>query len=286
MSISFRVYLGGTQPSWRGRATITRSKSSRRTTLISTWSPFQRKTGPLPGVGLSLGRLRRSRRLVDSATPRPLDAVYASTPHLLTPLMGLAVARIRRVPLIVEVRDLWPESFVAAGLPRGLRLHKLLQSIERFVCAHADAVVGVTPGSEGHMSMLGVRKSSYEVIPNGADVPDRPLRPPSGLPVAVFTGAQAQRRPGSGHCRRRGASRQLHFLLLGDGPMKATLKARVATLGLTNVEFREPVPKDHLMDVLETCTIGIHSVSDLPVFSLGISFRTNCLTTSRPDFQS
>src|SRR5436190_433066 len=37
-----------------------------------------------------------------------VDVVYASSPHLLAGLAGWILARIRRVPLVLEIRDLWP----------------------------------------------------------------------------------------------------------------------------------------------------------------------------------
>ena len=46
--------------------------------------------------------------------------VVGSSPQLLVPASALALARIKRVPFVMEVRDLWPESIVAYGaLQRG-----------------------------------------------------------------------------------------------------------------------------------------------------------------------
>ena len=49
--------------------------------------------------------------------PRP-DVVIASSPQLLVGLSGWWISFTRQVPLVFEVRDLWPESLVAVGAGR------------------------------------------------------------------------------------------------------------------------------------------------------------------------
>lgn len=212
---------------------------------------------------------------------RHVDAVVASTPHLLAPLTGWAIARLRRVPYVLEVRDLWPESFVAAGLlRRGCATHRLFLALERFVTTRADAVVAVTGGWEEHFAALGVPEHRVVVVPNGTeradhhtDVDRDHLREALHLdgPVAVFAGAHG---PKDGIDFILDAAAKLPdvtFLLYGDGPAKPAAIARGLEQGLTNVVFRDPVPKAQLMHVLRACDVGVHSVAPLSVFALGMS---------------
>jgi hypothetical protein len=58
---------------------------------------------------------------------RDIDLVYASSPHLLAGLSGWALARVKRTPLVIEVRDLWPQVLVDMGqLRAGSALHRLM----------------------------------------------------------------------------------------------------------------------------------------------------------------
>lgn len=62
------------------------------------------------------------------ALARPADVIFASSPQILSPAVGMVVAALRRKPFVVEVRDLWPESLVSGGaLKEGSALHKVLQ---------------------------------------------------------------------------------------------------------------------------------------------------------------
>lgn len=210
------------------------------------------------------------------------DVVYASSPHLLAPLTGWMLARATRKPYVLEVRDLWPESFVAAGLLREhSSVHKALMLLEKFLVRRADEIVVVTGGWESHFRALGADMARYTVVPNGTEPYDlhmsaaerETLRSQLGIHgvTAVFAGAHG---PKDGIDLILDAATkcpEINFLLLGSGPVKKAAQERATSDGLTNVVFRDPVAKDELPRILAACDIGIHAVSPLPVFKLGMS---------------
>lgn len=211
-----------------------------------------------------------------------IDVVYASSPHLLAPLAGLFLARCKRAAFVVEIRDLWPESFIAAGLLRqGSFVHRFLQRLEHFIISRADELVVVTDGWEDHLIHCGADAARITVIPNGAEQSDFALHgfdrdsTRDALRIhgttAVFAGSHG---PKDGIDLIIDSARQnpqTNFLLVGAGPSKAAAEKRVHSEGLHNVQFRDPVPKQELPQLLASCDVGIHSVSPLPVFQLGMS---------------
>ena len=56
-----------------------------------------------------------SAAVVGSFLERP-DIVIATSPQLLVGLAGWWISRLKAVPFVFEVRDLWPESFAAVGV--------------------------------------------------------------------------------------------------------------------------------------------------------------------------
>ncbi|UFU07260.1 glycosyltransferase family 4 protein [Ruania halotolerans] len=211
---------------------------------------------------------------------RPLHLVYASSPHLFAPLAGLAIARLRRVPLIVEVRDLWPESMVAAGvLRRGGRVHRAFAELEKFVLNAADRVVAVTPGWRDHFASLGIEESRVAVVPNGADPWESSgynrstMREHLGLTgfSAVFAGAHGSANGLDLILEAAGALPDINFILMGNGPAKAVTIAQAEEQKLMNVEFWDGVPKDSLMEVLAAFDVGIHSLAPMSVLEKGAS---------------
>lgn len=212
--------------------------------------------------------------------PRP-DVILASSPHLFALHAALLIARLRRVPIVMEVRDLWPESFVAAGfIERGSRVHRIFEFIEKSALRRADWVVGVAQGWEPHMRRVGVDMDRYSVVPNGADVSDlachedrESVRAEFGLagPVAIYAGAHGAK---DGIGLILDAAKELvdvTFLIVGDGRAKAELVARAHAERLSNVRFFDPVPKAELPRLYLASDVGVHSCAPLDVYDVGMS---------------
>ena len=210
-----------------------------------------------------------------------LNVVYASSPHPFAALAGLAAARVRHVPFVLEIRDLWPDSMISAGKLRpGSLGHRAFGYLERVLVQQADRIVCVTDGWEGHLTQLGARSSQIRVIPNGTEPEEfrtpqsrgylRSLHQIEGF-TAVFAGAHGEK---DGIDLILDAAREtadIKFLLVGSGPVKSRAIARAAEQNLTNVSFRDPVPKSDLAGLLRACDVGIHAVTPLAVFEHGMS---------------
>lgn len=240
------------------------AKGDRQGSRAATWLAY---------CARAFGKALRSRKP---------DVVYASSPHLLTLLLGRALAALYRVPFVVEIRDLWPESIAAAGLlDRSSPLFYVLRAIERYAVRSADAIVAVTTGWEKHFAALGVDASKLTVVPNGSDpeafqTPDGDrarLRRELDLDgfTAIFAGAHGPK-DGIEHILEAAKSLpDVTFMLVGDGAVKPEARAKSEREGLGNVRFLDPVSKAELPHLLGACDVGIHSVSALPVFQLGMS---------------
>ena len=219
--------------------------------------------------------------VVSSLTgPRP-SIVYASSPHLLTPLAGWVVSRVRRARLVVEVRDLWPQTAVEMGFVReGSMLHRALSALERWLYRRADHIVAVTDGWTDHFARLGVGQDKVTVISNGAEPTDfdvRPDVPPWATrvgragPFAVYAGAHGAANGLDFVLDAAAITPHLTYVLVGDGERKAALVERASREGISNVVFLDLMPKDELSAILGTADVGIHCLADVPLFKIGMS---------------
>lgn len=212
--------------------------------------------------------------------PRP-DVVFASSPHILAPVAGWAVARLRRAKFVLEIRDLWPESMVSTGhLRAGSPVHRGLRALELWLYRRADRIVVVAHGWHSYFASLGF-EAKLEWVSNSAEPEDfvtqpdlhRPLR--DRIPVTgrliVYAGAHG---PANGLDELIDAAAALPehtFALIGDGIEKRRLVDRVRAEGLGNVHFLDPIPKRELAGILGGADIGAHLLADAPVFRLGAS---------------
>lgn len=215
-----------------------------------------------------------------------VDVVYASSPHLLAGLSGWALARVKRRPLVVEVRDLWPQVLVDMGqLQPETLLYRCLKVLERFLYRHADAVVVLAQGASADVIADGADIDRVVFIPNGADPEDfvvdegrDSLRRGYGMSsqlVVVYAGAHG---PANGLELVLDAAEELKdrepdisFWLVGDGVSKEALQSAARSRGLTNVAFRDPVAKNEIPRLLAAADVGLHVLADVPLFRRGVS---------------
>ena len=191
------------------------------------------------------------------------DAVIASSPQLLVGLAGWWVSRLKHVPFIFEVRDLWPESLVAVGVGNAKSaLHRSLTRIAAFLYQKADHIVVVTPAfREFLVDRWQVSAEKISVVPNGVEtrifspqIPNHDLRNSIGADgkfVASFIGTM-----GLAHGlntliaaaeRFQRTAPDILFMLVGEGADRARITAIAEAKGLSNIRFvpqqlREKVP--------------------------------------------
>jgi len=216
---------------------------------------------------------------------QPTDLVYASSPHLLAGLAGWALARLKRVPLIVEVRDLWPQVLVDMGqLEARSPLFRLLKRLERFLYRQADAVVVLAEGNRAAVVADGAHADRVDFLPNSAEPSDfdvaedrDALRARFGMEglVLLYAGAHGQAN-GLGLVLDAASELQfthpdIRFWLVGDGLAKQQLVDDAARRGLRNIVFREPVAKEDMPALLAAADVGLHVLADVPLFHHGVS---------------
>src|SRR6185503_7588766 len=95
-----------------------------------------------------------------------VDVLVASSPTLFSALAAWLIARVRGVPFVLEVRDLWPAAIVSLGLMRPGPGVRALERLARFLYARAARVVVVTEAFAERLAADGVPRRKLEVIPN------------------------------------------------------------------------------------------------------------------------
>ena len=107
--------------------------------------------------------------------PRP-DAILATAPSLPTLATGYVLSRLRRVPLIVEMRDAWPDLARDARIVQG-SVKSVIEHVVEFVQLRADLVVTVTEGFAETLRDRGL--TNVVTVSNGLDLGSMPfLEPP------------------------------------------------------------------------------------------------------------
>lgn len=225
-------------------------------------------------------RLWRQRK---SIAPPPTAILYV-WPQPIGFVAAKYIARTFGARLILEVRDIWPETLVQIG--RYNKKHPFilfLKWLEKWSVRRADRVVSNLEGADQHLIEVGMDRSRFTWLPNGVTLDD--VRHPAELPESlvaqvprvgfriVYTGTLGAANSIETLIDALALLRdlpQLSVILVGDGKSKETIKARCKALGLTNVYFFGAVSKAQVQSILmlaDACFIGW---KDVPLYDWGI----------------
>ncbi len=210
------------------------------------------------------------------------DVVVATSPQFFCGWAGVLFRFFRRVPFVLEIRDLWPESIEAVGALGNRRILRLLEWLEAVMYASADRIVTVGDGYRRRLVEKGVADERIEVIMNGVDrelfeprPPDGELKRRYGLEgkfVCGYTGTlgmacglevaleAAEKLKASG-------VDDIAFLLVGDGASRKDLDARAKERGLDNVVFTGRQPKERMPDFLAILDVALVHLRKTDLFT-------------------
>jgi glycosyltransferase involved in cell wall biosynthesis len=181
--------------------------------------------------------------------PRP-DVVFATSPPLTMAFPAIAAAQRHRVPLVFEVRDLWPEAPIQMGALQNPAAQRAARILERRAYRAAAKVVALSPGMVDGVMAAGIPRADIALIPNAADLdlfsPELdpgPLRGELSLEgkfVAAYFGTMGEANDldqvvaAAAVLRERGED-DVAFVLQGDGKRRPALEAAIRERGLGNV---------------------------------------------------
>jgi glycosyltransferase involved in cell wall biosynthesis len=185
---------------------------------------------------------------------RRFDLIVASVPNPLTGLAGLLLGRVRRIPVLLELRDLLPDALLAIGYDPRSVVFRLLARYFRWIYFQVDLIV--VPGvkmAEG-LAARGVPGERILLLPHAAD-PEllssdqgQGIRDKYGLNgkfVALYAGSFSSSYGVPGLIRAAGVLEdrlsEFRLLLVGAGPDRARTARLIRDQGLTNVVLADPV---------------------------------------------
>jgi len=208
-----------------------------------------------------------------------VDVVMGTSPPIFQAVSALAVARLRRAPFLLEVRDLWPAFAIEMGVLTNPVLIRLSRWLERFLYRHADHLVVNSPAYRDHLLGEGVAEGRISFVPNGVDVamfdPEQRgegIRDRYGLGdacVVVYAGAIG---PANDLGVLLDAAERLtdhpavRVVIVGDGKDRCRLEAEARNRGLRNVTFTGPLPKREMPAVLAAADVCVAILQDIPMF--------------------
>ena len=209
-----------------------------------------------------------------------IDLVFATSTPLSVGFPALIIKKIKKIPYVFEVRDLWPEVPIQMGAIKNKLIKKLLIWFEKLIYKNAKHVVALSPGmakgvlkyeSASRVSMipnmskidsfwprekdfnlmkrLGLNTKSFKLIHFGS----------LGIANGAFTIIES--------AKLLINNDDFEFVFIGGGSTEHELKDLCTKYNLKNVHFLGAFPLDKTSEIVNLCDVSIISFLDLPILS-------------------
>lgn len=211
----------------------------------------------------------------------PADVVLATSTPLTIAVPAVHAAKRLAVPMVFEVRDLWPELPIAVGAIKNPLLIAGARRLERYAYEHAAHVIALSPGMKEGVVKAGYPEDRVTVVPNAADLElfardeadaeaflaDKPAL--QGRPVILYAGTIGIINGVSYLVRIAEAAHALgidaSFVVVGDGKERDAVRKEAKRRGVlgTNFFMYAPLPKTDMPAVFAAADVAVSLFIDL-----------------------
>lgn len=223
---------------------------------------------------------QRALRYVRQTLPRP-DMIWSSSPPATITLPAMALAIPQGIPMLLEVRDVWPEVLIQGGLVRNPLVIAVMEWFEVFTLQFADHIIPVAPGFQALYERMGIAPSRMTTNPTGGDPyflgataeSGAAWRREQGLEgqfLALFSGSMNETSNvdllAEAALKAAGELPQVTWLFAGSGRLVDAVRAAAQTHD--TIRYLGALPRDAMRPIFAAADVGIISRAPIPVEQL------------------
>jgi glycosyltransferase involved in cell wall biosynthesis len=215
-------------------------------------------------LGQSRAFVRFAREALKQVADRDYDLVFATSSRLMTATLGAWIARRKRAPLYLDIRDLFVETInEVLPAPAAWPARQLLARVESWTMRRANRINLVSRGFESYFRN-NYSDRSLAWFTNGIDdeflaaaAPPRARAVGDARTIVLYAGnigegqALHEVLPALALALRERA----RFVVIGDGGRRAVLEAAIAIAGVDNVELIAPMPRADLLSAYRAADV-------------------------------
>lgn len=210
------------------------------------------------------------------------DIVFATSTPLTIALPAVPASRKKKIPMVFEVRDLWPEMPIAIGALKNPLLKFAAKKLERWAYFNSEFIVALSPGMKDGVVRTGYPADRVAVIPNSSDNLEfknnieaanqfRANRPWLGdKPLLIYAGTFGKVNGVSYAVKVAIELKKINsnvlILLVGDGIEKTQViaEAKEADVYEKNLFFEPKMSKKDIPILFSAATMASNLVADIP----------------------
>lgn len=187
------------------------------------------------------------------------DVILAPSPPLSNGVIADLISRMRGVPFVYNVQDIWPDVAIRAGLLKSSSIIRVLRIMEKYVYRRASGLAVISQGFRRNLLAKGVPDGKISVIPNFIDTgfitpqpKDNSFSRSHGLTdkfVVLFAGNMGFSQGLEfviDAARILQSYSRIEFVLVGNGAGRKKAEDYLLSLKVTNVRFLPYQPEESL----------------------------------------
>ena len=229
---------------------------------------------------------------------KDIDIIYlASTPPI-QGVLGALLKKIKKVPFIYNLQDIFPDSLVGTGLAKkGGLLWKIGRVIENFTYRNADKIIVISEGFKKNIMAKGVPEEKIVVVYNWVD--EEAVKHVAREENKLFDKYNLDRSKFyitySGNigltqnmdmllevAKELESESDIHFVLIGEGAYKEKVKGIIQEKQIRNVTLLPFQPYEDISHVFSLGDVGL-VISKPGVGENSVPSKTwSILSASRP----
>jgi len=229
---------------------------------VLTWIGFEIKL-----FFFSISRIREKRP----------DVLIVSSLSILTFITGIILKKLFRCKLILEVRDIWPDTLVQVGKISSNNIFvRILRKIEKMGYWRSDGIIATMPKFDLYLKEKYNINKSFKCIPQGFDIPwlenctNNYCIFEKGTFNVCYAGSIGNAN-NVDHILEAALlleKENIKFYIIGNGPLKSSLMKKYK---LPNVVFKEPVPKNEVVNMISYADLLVHPCRKHQIYKYGVS---------------
>lgn len=219
--------------------------------------------------------------------------IYTSSPDLFVAFFALLFGKFHRIPVVVEIRDLWPESIVEYnGISKKNPIILALYQLEKWIYKKADQLIFTMPGGKDYIKDKGWNKvidlNKVNHVNNGVDLEefdnnkenykfeDEDLDDLTTFKVIYMGSIRLVNNIGMlvnvAEQLKKEERNNIKILIYGDGTEKEELEQKCKDLGV-NVIFKGRVEKKYIPSILTKADVNVINVKMSKLKKYGCSWN-------------
>ena len=208
------------------------------------------------------------------------DIIYITSPPLFVAYIGIGLKKIfKKIKIIFEVRDLWPDTAVELGELNNRIVIQMSLNLEKKIYRISDKIIAISKDMKEKIISKGFEPEKIRIIHNGTD-PKFLFRTKTisediikeykqeGRFIVIYAGiiGLAQSLETIIKAADRLRNENILFMFIGSGPNELKFKQLVKNMKLSNVLFIGEIPRDKVHEYLFLADCGVIPLRKLELF--------------------